>query len=78
MNRAKEKLRNGGTVLVFNPNFPSPALVEHATLAVGVLLLGPATHYPLHRHPATEIYVPLNTAEWWRDDGPWREEAPGA
>ncbi len=30
MNRAKAKLRNGGTVMVFNPNFPSPALVEHA------------------------------------------------
>lgn len=30
MNRAKEKLRTGGTVLVFNGNFPSPALVEHA------------------------------------------------
>jgi 2-keto-3-deoxy-L-rhamnonate aldolase RhmA len=30
MNKAKEKLRRGGTVLVFNPNFPSPALVEHA------------------------------------------------
>ena len=30
MNRAKEKLRAGGAVLVFNPNFNSPALVEHA------------------------------------------------
>ncbi len=30
MNKAKEKLRNGDTVMVFNPNFPSPALVEHA------------------------------------------------
>jgi 2-keto-3-deoxy-L-rhamnonate aldolase RhmA len=30
MNRAKDKLRGGGTVVVFNPNFPSPALVEHA------------------------------------------------
>jgi 4-hydroxy-2-oxoheptanedioate aldolase len=30
MNKAREKLRRGGTVLVFNPNFPSPALVEHA------------------------------------------------
>lgn len=30
MNRAKDKLRSGGTVLVFNPNFNSPALVEHA------------------------------------------------
>ena len=30
MNRAKEKLHRGGTVMVFNPNFGSPALVEHA------------------------------------------------
>ncbi len=30
MNRAKEKLRSGGTVLVFNANFNAPALVEHA------------------------------------------------
>ena len=30
MHRVKEKLRAGGTVLVFNANFPSPALVEHA------------------------------------------------
>jgi 4-hydroxy-2-oxoheptanedioate aldolase len=30
VNRAKEKLRSGGTVLVFNANFPSPGLVEHA------------------------------------------------
>jgi 4-hydroxy-2-oxoheptanedioate aldolase len=30
LNRAKAKLRSGGTVLVFNPNFNSPALVEHA------------------------------------------------
>lgn len=30
MNKVKQKLRDGGTVFVFNPNFPSPALVEHA------------------------------------------------
>ena len=30
LSRAKAKLRSGGTVHVFNPNFPSPALVEHA------------------------------------------------
>lgn len=29
MNPVKEKLRRGGTVLVFNPDFPSPSLVEH-------------------------------------------------
>lgn len=67
-----------GYAVIAGPRNGSPPLVEHATLALGVLLLGPATHYPLHRHPATEIYVPLNAAEWWRGDGPWREEAPGA
>jgi hypothetical protein len=30
VNPAKEKLRRGGMVMVFNPNFGSPALVEHA------------------------------------------------
>jgi 4-hydroxy-2-oxoheptanedioate aldolase len=30
VNKAKQKLRDGGTVFVFNPNFPSPSLVEHA------------------------------------------------
>jgi Dimethlysulfonioproprionate lyase len=43
-----------------------------------VLLLAPHTHYPRHRHPATELYLPLTFAQWWRGDGPWRDEAPGA
>ena len=30
MNKVKDKLANGGTIFVLNPNFPSPALVEHA------------------------------------------------
>jgi 4-hydroxy-2-oxoheptanedioate aldolase len=30
MNKVKDKLRRGGTVMVFNPNYPSAALVEHA------------------------------------------------
>jgi hypothetical protein len=67
-----------GYAVIVGPRDGSPAVVEHATLALGVLLLGPGTHYPLHRHPATEIYVPLNKAEWWQGDGPWREEAAGA
>lgn len=29
MNRVKDKLASGGTVLVLNPDFPSPELVEH-------------------------------------------------
>ena len=30
MNKVKQKLENGGTVLVLNPNFTAPALTEHA------------------------------------------------
>ena len=30
MNRVKDKLHRGGTILVFNPDFASPALVEYA------------------------------------------------
>jgi quercetin dioxygenase-like cupin family protein len=64
--------------VIAGPQGGAPALVEHPALALGLLLLGPGTHYPLHHHPATEIYVPLNRAEWWRGEGPWREEAPGS
>jgi hypothetical protein len=47
-------------------------------IACGFLLLGPATHYPRHRHEAEEIYVPLaGTASWQRGDGPWQERLPG-
>jgi quercetin dioxygenase-like cupin family protein len=43
-----------------------------------VLLLGPDAHYPLHAHPATEVYYTLTPGgEWWRGDGPWRTERPG-
>ena len=48
-------------------------------LACGILLLGPATHYPAHFHEAEEVYVPLSGyAEWQRGDGEWRERAPGS
>jgi len=67
-----------GYAVLAGPAEGPPALARHDSLAFGVLLLGPRTHYPQHQHPASEIYIPLNTAEWWRGDGPWREEAPGA
>jgi hypothetical protein len=35
-------------------------------IAVGVLLLGPDTEYPPHRHAAEEIYVPLTGPSLWR------------
>ncbi|HEX3846064.1 MAG TPA: dimethylsulfonioproprionate lyase family protein [Steroidobacteraceae bacterium] len=47
-------------------------------VACGFLLLGPATHYPRHRHEAEELYVPLSgTASWQQGDSAWRKHAPG-
>jgi quercetin dioxygenase-like cupin family protein len=52
--------------------------VSDAHVALGVLLLGSHTHYPLHAHPAVEVYVTLTPdGEWWREDGPWRREPAG-
>ena len=53
-----------------------PVPSEH--LACGVLVLGPYTAYPSHRHEAEEIYVPLaGTARWKHGHDSWREEFPG-
>jgi hypothetical protein len=47
-------------------------------IACGVLILGPSTHYPRHRHEAEEVYLPLSgTAAWQQGDGAWRERPPG-
>ena len=71
-------LDNYGYAVLAGPADGPPPLARHDSLAFGVLLLGPRTHYPRHHHPAAEIYISLNAAEWWRGEGPWREEAPGA
>jgi Dimethlysulfonioproprionate lyase len=71
-------LDNYGYAVLAGPVDGPPALARHDSLAFGLLLLGPRTHYPRHHHPASEVYIPLNPAEWWRGEGPWREEAPGA
>lgn len=48
-------------------------------IACGLLILGPSTHYPRHRHEAEEIYLPLSgTAAWQQGDAPWCERAPGS
>jgi len=49
-----------------------------AQISCGVLVLGPNTFYPPHRHEAEEIYLPLaGTAEWLKGDGVWRRRQPG-
>lgn len=46
-------------------------------ISAGLLLLGPDCHYPEHRHPALEYYVPLSgTARWFDSDLGWREVPP--
>jgi hypothetical protein len=47
-------------------------------IACGLLLLGPSTLYPRHRHEADEIYLPLyGAALWQQGDAQWRARAPG-
>lgn len=71
-------LDNYGYAVIAGPKDGPPALAVDARLALGVLLLGPHAHYPLHAHPAVEIYYTLTPGgEWWRDDGPWRQQPPG-
>lgn len=74
---APDFLDNYGYAVIAGPRDGPPALLTHEACALGVLLMGPETHYPRHHHPATEVYVPLNAAEWWRDGGPWRAEPAG-
>jgi mannose-6-phosphate isomerase-like protein (cupin superfamily) len=70
-------LANYGYAVIAGPAGGPPAPIRSETLALGVLLLGPGTHYPLHSHPATELYVTLSgDGQWWRDQGPWRTEPP--
>jgi mannose-6-phosphate isomerase-like protein (cupin superfamily) len=68
-------LANYGWTEFLGPHAP----VRCARLSCGLLLLGPGIHYPGHRHPAEEIYVPLaGTAEWQRGREPWTVRLPGA
>jgi quercetin dioxygenase-like cupin family protein len=49
-----------------------------AQIACGILVLGPSTHYPRHRHEAEEVYLPLSgTAAWQQGGAEWRDRAPG-
>jgi len=68
-------LGNYGYAVLAGPG----GLMASEELALGVLMLGPGIHYPTHRHPAVEIYVPLaGEAEWQKGEEPWRTEPPGA
>jgi mannose-6-phosphate isomerase-like protein (cupin superfamily) len=55
-----------------------PALISDSEIAFGLMLLGPTTHYPLHHHPADEIYHAITGPSQWRaGDEPWSWRNPG-
>jgi hypothetical protein len=68
-------LDNYGWTEIVGDNGP----LESGRIACGFLLLGPATHYPRHRHEAEEVYLPLSgTAAWQQGDSNWQDRSPGA
>lgn len=69
-----EFLRNYGWLEVFG----SRGHFVHEEIAGGLLLLGPRTSYPDHRHTAEEIYIPLTGGSEWRmAEEPFRMRAAG-
>ena len=69
-------LENYGWAELMGPG----AITGAVQISCGVLVLGPDTFYPSHRHEAEEIYLPLaGTAEWRQGDdaASWRRRSPG-
>ena len=65
---------NYGWTELVGPRGPAPS----ERLACGILILGPRTLYPPHRHEAYEVYVPLaGVAEWCQGARGWQSYAPG-
>jgi anti-sigma factor ChrR (cupin superfamily) len=54
-------------------------LADDDSVHLGLTLMAPRTHYPLHAHPAIELYLVLAGAADWRVGGaPFVRQAPGA
>src|SRR5258705_6746396 len=58
-------LDNYGYAAIAGPADGPPALTTSPGVALRVPAPGPRTHYPLHAHPAVEVYVTLTP------DGEW-------
>lgn len=56
---------------------PKDALFLASDVRAGLLVLGPGIHYPVHAHPAEEVYHPLTVGDWRRGTEDWRAVAPG-
>lgn len=65
--------------LAFAPLIGTRAPFTDAAAHLGLTLIAPATHYPLHAHPAIELYLVLSgTAEWRVSEAPFAPRPPGA
>jgi Dimethlysulfonioproprionate lyase len=54
-------------------------LSDDRAVHLGLTLLAPHTHYPLHSHPAVELYLVLSGAALWRTSGhPFTRRQPGS
>lgn len=57
---------NYGYGVICGPQGGPPTLIEDPDIAFGLMFLGPKTHYPLHHHPADELYYTVTTPSFWR------------
>ncbi|HEY3686284.1 MAG TPA: dimethylsulfonioproprionate lyase family protein [Streptosporangiaceae bacterium] len=67
----------GHATLLGSPTAHPVAVDPSARVAFGLLLLGPGVHYPAHRHPADEVYLPLTPARWSTGTGADAVRPPG-
>ncbi|QAZ45397.1 dimethylsulfonioproprionate lyase family protein [Mesorhizobium sp. Pch-S] len=57
---------NYGYGIICGPQGGPPALITAPDIAFGLMFLGPRTHYPLHHHPADELYYTVTGPSFWR------------
>jgi hypothetical protein len=54
-------------------------LLDDDSVHLGLTLMAPQTHYPLHAHPAIELYLVLaGEADWRVASEPFAPQAPGS
>ncbi|MHA6643611.1 dimethylsulfonioproprionate lyase family protein [Mesorhizobium sp. A623] len=69
---------NYGYGIICGPNKEPPPLIADTGIAFGLMLLGPGTHYPLHHHPADEIYYTVTgPSSWQAGNAPWSSRSAG-
>lgn len=57
---------NYGYGIICGPESGPPALIRDPNISFGLMFLGPKTHYPLHHHPADELYYTVTGPSFWR------------